>query len=254
LHVYLELNAYIYLNDKEAAYMENKKLSTFSVILTVIIWGGFWGIFESTVGYLLHLLPFRIGWLVWYPVACFFMFNVYRKTEKIGAILSVGIITSGVKLLNLFLPGRIDKVINPAVSIIFEAIAMSAVIFTVKHFFFHNKIHIWGRALAVFCMNTLWRLIYILYLLILVPDWMREISVIASYEKLMEFLVIHNFFTCFILFGASFIFKCILKPINAVESKLSDFLGSLPQQSAVLIKIAFTITLFCISVYLTFAI
>jgi hypothetical protein len=82
-----------------------------SMLFTIFTWGGLWGIFEATVGYLLHLLPFSIGWLIWYPVACFFMFQVYRKTQRTEAIVLVGLLSASIKLLNLFLPGRIDRVL-----------------------------------------------------------------------------------------------------------------------------------------------
>jgi hypothetical protein len=45
------------------------------LMLAVLFYGGIWGVFEATVGYLLHLLPFSIGWLVWYPIACFLCYR-----------------------------------------------------------------------------------------------------------------------------------------------------------------------------------
>lgn len=119
--------------------MASNKVSTFSVWMAILIWGGLWGIFESTVGYLLHLLPISIGWIVWYPVACFFMMNVYRKTQRASAIVMVGTLSACIKLINLFLPGRIDRVINPAISILFEAIAMAAAVYIVNNLLANKK-------------------------------------------------------------------------------------------------------------------
>lgn len=217
--------------------MENvKKIGKRSTLLIILIWGGLWGIFEATVGYLLHLLPFSIGWLIWYPVAAFFMLNVYRKTQRTETVLLVGLLSACIKLLNLFLPGRIDKVLNPAVSILFEALAMMAVIFAVKYFFVKREGTLLMKALAVLCMNTGWRLLYALYLLFLVPDWMREISVISSTEAFVTFFLVYNFFTSLLLLFGSVTMKHILRPIKIIEDKLSVFLSSFPHGAAAAIK------------------
>jgi len=170
------------------------------LLRTVLIWGSLWGIFESTVGYLLHLLPVSLGWFVWYPVACFFMAMTYRRTQNAGAILYVGILSAGIKLFDLLLPVRVDRVINPAVSIVFESIAMFCAVKALSGLSeeIRKKPHV--KALAAFSMNTGWRMLYILYLLLIVPDWMREISVISSSRQLLIFLAVHNLATSALIF------------------------------------------------------
>lgn len=219
--------------------MENKKSAAiFQALPAVLAWGGLWGIFEATAGYLLHLLPFSAGWLVWYPAACFFLFNVYRKTRRTWAVLLVGLLSACVKLLNLFLPGRIDRVLNPAVSIVFEALTMAVVIFALRRFFASGERTPPVKALAVLCMNTGWRALYALYLLFLVPDWMREISVISSTEALITFFLVHNLLTGLVLFGAFVNMEYILKPIENIEGELSALLMSLPYRAAAGVRIA----------------
>jgi len=231
--------------------METKKTTgIFPMLFTIFIWSGLWGIFEATVGYLLHLLPISIGWLIWYPASCFFMYNVYRKTQKAEAVVIVGLLSACIKLLNLFLPGRIDRVLNPAVSIVFESIAMAAVLLIIRHFFEKKEMSVWGKGFVIFCMNIGWRTLYALYLLFLVPDWMREVSVISSAESLITFFLIHNFFTGLLLFGASLISKHILKPIKILENKISVSLVPFSFKSAVLIKIAAAVCLLGSSVAL----
>jgi len=95
--------------------MTNAKTERYSFVLNIIVWGSLWGIFEATVGYLLHLVPFNYGYLVWYPVACFFMANIYRKTSRVSSLFYIGLLSAAIKLINLLFPVRIDKVINPAV-------------------------------------------------------------------------------------------------------------------------------------------
>lgn len=223
---------------------KEKRTLLFSTITAILVWGGLWGIFEATVGYLLHLLPISIGWLVWYPVACFFMLNVYRKTRRAETVFLVGLLSACIKLLNLFLPGRIDRVLNPAMSIVFEALTLTAVVVVYKHFLAERKGKLVEKALAILCMNTGWRILYALYLLLLVPDWIREVSVISSTDALVTFFLTHNLFTSLVLFGGSIILKYILKPIKTLENKLSISLSYFPHGAATGIKLAGTAFLF----------
>lgn len=227
-----------------------RKTEMCSAFHTIIVWGGLWGIFEATVGYLLHLLPLSIGWLVWYPIACFFMFNVYRKTRRALDILLVGCLSACIKLFNLFLPVTIDKVLNPAVSIVFEALAMAMVILLIDQFYAFRERTLLVKAISVLCMNTGWRLLYALYLLLLVPEWMREISVIRSADAMILFFLTHNFFTSLVLFGGSIMINHILKPFNAIEDILSTFLSTFHYRWVKRIKIAATLCLIGSSILL----
>ncbi len=172
----------------------------YSYFLTIVTWGAIWGIFEATVGYALHAVSFGYSWLVWYPAVCFFMMSVYHRTKSVSSIVLVGVICSAVKLLNLFLPGRIDKVINPAVSILFEALTMAGALYIATRFTQVDWRSLPYRALTVLCMNTAWRLLFAVYLLLLVPDWIREISVISSTQKLMPFFITQNIITSIVIF------------------------------------------------------
>ena len=207
-----------------------------SILLTILTWGSLWGIFEATVGYLLHLLPFSIGWLVWYPTACFFMLNVYRKTQRRSSVILVGLLSASIKMLNLFLPGRIDRVLNPSVSIVFEALSMAAVVWVISHFLANRGKGVSTKALAALCMNTGWRGLYILYILFLVPDWMREISVISSPQAFFTFFLIHNLSTSLVLFMGAIFSKYILAPINVMEQKLALLFSAFSYGRAVGIK------------------
>lgn len=230
--------------------VNEKRSGASSTLFTIMIWGGMWGIFEATVGYLLHLLPFSVGWIVWYPVACFFMLNVYRKTHRADAVLMVGFLSACIKIANLFLPVRIDMVINPAVSIVFEAIALSATIYIVKRFFSDKEQTFLSKGIAIIAMNTGWRMLYALYLLLLVPDWMREISVISSAKSFITFFVVHNISTCMVLLFGSLVIDHIIKPIREFEEKISDFLSAFPQRTVAGVKITLAVCLICVSIAL----
>ena len=174
---------------------ESNTLNRQSTVLTVLAFGALWGIFEATVGYCLHLLPAVPGWLIWYPMACAFMGAAYLKTKRESAILSVALISALIKLLNLLMPVRIDRVINPAVSILFEAIAMIAAVIVMCRLSQDKRKGALLKGAAVLGMNTTWRLLYIAYIGFLVPQWMRDISVLSSQQQLIRFLVIENLLT-----------------------------------------------------------
>jgi hypothetical protein len=198
----------------------------------ILTWGALWGIFEATVGYLLHLLPFSVGFLVWYPVACFFMVNVYRKTQQTKSILCVGALAACIKLLNLFLPGRIDRVLNPAISILFEALSMAVVIWVINHLILNQPKTLWIKALTVLAMNFGWRILYIVYLLFLVPDWIREISVISNPQAFLTFFLVYNLLTSLILFLGAVTLPSILRPVEAAERRVSALFSTVPNYYA----------------------
>jgi len=220
------------------------------VFFTIIIWGSLWGIFEATVGYLIHLIEFNVSFIIWYPASCFFMANVYRKTHKKSAVIWVGFLCASIKLLNLFLPIRIDKVINPAISIVFESLAMALVIFVAEHMLGDKKKNLLVKALTVFTMNTGWRLFYALFLLFLVPDWMRGISVISSAKKFIPFFVTQNFITTLILFIGYQFADTIFKPIKTLENKISSLKAALPSHVLIKLKVSIVALMFCTSIVL----
>ena len=63
-------------------------------ISLIIFWGALWGLFEATVGYVLHAFEIRIGFLVWFPAAYFFMTRVYKQTGKTYSIFYTSVIAA----------------------------------------------------------------------------------------------------------------------------------------------------------------
>lgn len=163
--------------------MNEKRTSTAVPILVI---GAAWGVFEATAGYFLHLLPISIGFLVWYPAAVFFLTASYRVTGKRHAILFTAMLASAIKLLNLLLPGPVDRVINPAVSILLEGMALFAAISALDG---AGRI---GKLSVSMAMNTAWRALYIGYLALLAPDTILGASVLKSGGELLRFFVIDN--------------------------------------------------------------
>ncbi|NCA66751.1 MAG: hypothetical protein EOM87_01660 [Clostridia bacterium] len=179
-------------------------------MLHILFWGALWGLFEATAGYLLHLLPANIGWVVWFPAAFIFMERVYNKTGKPYAVLLVALFASSVKLLNLFMPGiRIDRVLNPAISILLEGITVFSVFLIFKNS--------WDKtaAKAVYAA-VIWRGLYLAYLLF-VPQWMFDISPLADASRLISFLVMESFINAVTVFTYLKLFKCIEKRSDKVS-------------------------------------
>ena len=226
----------------------------YAYVLTILLWGSLWGLFEAIFGYLLHLLPFSIGWLIWVPVACFFMSNVYRKTGRISSILLIGLLCSCIKLTNLFLPGRVDRVLNPAVSILLEATALAITVYVAERFAERHEgtPSPLGKATLAVGMNTGWRLLYALYLLILVPNWMREISVISSMEKFIPFFITQNLMTSTLLFLGYSNKRLLFRPIEQGERAISSLREVIPANWLPLYQTGAVMLLLCLNVTLAF--
>lgn len=169
----------------------------------IVFWGAVWGLFEATAGYILHELAIGIGWMVYFPGAYYFMSRVYRQSKKPGAILYTSFIAAAIKLVNFLLPVRIDRVINPAASIILEGLAVFAIFKMLEV----NKESIlrfgYPRALAV---SLAWRVLYITYLLPL-PAFIVEISALRGIIPLLNFLLIEGFANSAVIYAGMLAYK-----------------------------------------------
>ena len=110
-------------------FMENKK-KFLSILLPVLLFGALWGIFEATLGTLLHLPVFEVGKLftkssiIMVPVAFFFMTLCYKKTGSLLSVLFAGILSALIKLSTAFVMGMTIYVYFPAIYIVVESLAM----------------------------------------------------------------------------------------------------------------------------------
>ena len=153
----------------------------------ILLYGSLWGIIESTLGYLLHLTPFHIGSLIWLPLSTYFMLRVYKVTGKKSSIIYISLLSSLIKMLNMFLPGSIDKVINPAISIMCEGIAFTIIVYIAN---LDCK-----KFISILTFNSLWRLLYTFYLLFS-PNWIFEKSHLIALDSSIDFFLYANLKTC----------------------------------------------------------
>lgn len=111
---------------------KSKKILNF--IIPVLLFGALWGIFEATLGTLLHLPVFEAGKLftkssiIMVPIAFLFMTLCYKKTNSLLSIVAVGVIAALIKLSTAFVMGMTIYVYFPAIYIVVESLAMMGAI------------------------------------------------------------------------------------------------------------------------------
>ena len=113
--------------------MENQeKKFTLKTWMNILFWGAVWGIVEATLGTILHLPGFD-GTGIYFastaivvPIAYCLMANCYKKTESFYAVYLMGVLAAVIKLSVGFIVGFTQKVYNPAIYIVFEALAMGS--------------------------------------------------------------------------------------------------------------------------------
>ena len=109
--------------------MENKK-KILAILLPVLLYGALWGIFEATLGTVLHLPAFEVGKLftkssiIMVPIAFLFMTMCYKKTGSLLAVFFTGLVSASIKLSTAFVLGMTIFVYFPAIYIVVESLAM----------------------------------------------------------------------------------------------------------------------------------
>lgn len=169
------------------------------------------------MGYFLHLLALPIGWLFWFPIAFGFMRIVYQQTKNASAVFCTALVASSIKLSDLLMPVRIDYVINPAVSIILEALAVLVVykIFVTRK---EEGKRIFSYS-GVAMISVLWRAFYLIYVHFL-PRKFFVISPAAGIQPLLKFLVIENV--------ANILMICFVSKVGAKIRKSFNFWNFTP--------------------------
>lgn len=203
-------------------------------ISSVIFIGAAWGIFEATVGHFLHLLPVRIGWMVWFPIAFFFLNCAYRLTNKVSCMLYTAVISAGIKMIDIFYSPRIDYVINPAASIILEALAVFAVYKYLNYKYNQNKLD----AISVLLPCAGWKVLYISYLFFLPESWINIscLSGMIPFAKFFFFETIMNtLMICIIILA--------VRKVSIFRFELSNWLDKLSDTHRILVPLCSVLTL-----------
>lgn len=134
-------------------------------LFEMVFWGSLWGIAEVTLGYVFHIysifLPGLPGFLM-FPIAFYFMRRAYTSSAMPEIIIGVAMVASTLKLLDFLMPGNDPiRILNPALSILLEGVAVMMVIKVVETMK-------WPLGyLASFTMGVLWRAAFLGYMSII---------------------------------------------------------------------------------------
>jgi len=137
---------------------EDRSNKLIRLIIGVLVFGSIWGFFEATLGGFLNLIIFPNKGAIMCGIGMAVMsaaLAIYRKPAMLSAI---GVVAASFKWLNawlLFVPANSVQIINPAMSIVLEALAFSLVaIFLINQMEKNVYIGVWGAFLAGFISAT----------------------------------------------------------------------------------------------------
>ncbi len=109
--------------------MTTTRTNRYDSVATALIFGSLWGAVESTLGYLLHRahVPGLAGTIL-LPAGIFFMVAAAKGSGRASAAMMTAMVAAAWKCLNLFLPGGVMNIVNPARAILAEGL-LTAVVF-----------------------------------------------------------------------------------------------------------------------------
>jgi hypothetical protein len=111
------------------------KLSSLSgfarLVIGILVFGSIWGCLEATLGGFLNLIIFPNKGAIMCGIGMAIMGTALAVYRKPAILPGIGIVAASFKWLNawlLFVPPSSIQIINPAMSIVFEALAFSLVV------------------------------------------------------------------------------------------------------------------------------
>jgi hypothetical protein len=113
----------------------NKWKKILAICLTVIVIGSVWGLFEMTLGGFLHAIHFPQKGAIMGGLAISFMAIFVTMTGKPSLVPILGVIAASFKPLDAVIfgvPVGSPFIVNPALAIVMEALAFSAVAVVLK--------------------------------------------------------------------------------------------------------------------------
>lgn len=189
-----------------------KKEKRIKHLCIILFWGALWGILEATVGYILHVLPFRVPTgSILFPIGYYFMQKSYKETKDLKSIFYTSIVAGSIKLINLLIPMTpVIKVINPFACILFEGLAVASVFK-----FFESKDNPL-KYVSALMMSLFWRVgYYMISFAIFIPLGLMKSSSILDKSRFIEFFLVNGFINSIIIY-----FYSKFTAENIKESKL----------------------------------
>ncbi|WP_234123973.1 hypothetical protein [Clostridium hydrogenum] len=163
-----------------------KKEKLWRNFCAVVFWGSIWGIVEATLGYLLHRMNLSVGFLIWFPLAFYFLNKIYKKTGEAWCVLYGGLVAAAIKLTDLFIEPNVIKVVNPSASIIFEAASLLALYKIMER---RNKK---AGILGIAGVNVAWRAIFLTYVFLFMPRAVIATSQLRALNPFLQFMILES--------------------------------------------------------------
>lgn len=165
--------------------------------LSVLFWGAMWGIGEATIGNVIHLASIAFPGLpgfVMFPFAFYFMRRVYLETKEPKAVLCTALIAVAIKLVDFLIPGYIAiRIINPALSIILEGLAVSLV------FTYCEKKEVVFGFFEGLSTGILWRGLWLMYMLLISMFELPAALVTDGIAVSLRFLIVESLVNAFLI-------------------------------------------------------
>jgi hypothetical protein len=165
----------------------------------ILFWGALWGITEATLGYVLHIfsitLPGLPG-LLMFPIAFIFMHRVYESTQDLLSVFHIALIAAFIKLTDLAFGGlMMIYVLNPALSLLFEALAVILILSYVKR----HQLSINFK--ESFTMGILWRGVFLGYMWVISKFSLPAGLVTSGWGVALRFWAMESFFNAILIRG-----------------------------------------------------
>ena len=112
----------------------SRKLQVLNIVVSVLLFGGLWGLVEATLGTLLHLpivhrTMFLSSTTILVPIALALMGACYKRTNTFRACLYMGVLAASMKALSCFI---FKMSFNPCYYIIIESLAMGVAVLVIR--------------------------------------------------------------------------------------------------------------------------
>lgn len=112
----------------------SRKLQVLNIVVSVLLFGGLWGLVEATLGTLLHLpivhrTMFLSSTTILVPIAFALMGACYKRTNTFRACLYMGILAASMKALSCLI---FKMSFNPCYYILIESLAMGVAVLVIR--------------------------------------------------------------------------------------------------------------------------
>ena len=113
---------------------KSRKLQVLNIVVSVLLFGGLWGLVEATLGTLLHLpivhrTMFLSSTTILVPIAFALMGACYKRTNTFRACLYMGVLAASMKALSCFI---FKMSFNPCYYILIESLAMGVAVLVIR--------------------------------------------------------------------------------------------------------------------------